>query len=139
LREVRILLADDYEPWRQYVSSLLLKHPEWKIIGEVSDGIEAVRKCQELSPDVVLLDLNLPKINGVEAASHIRQSNPTTKIVFTTAYHDSDVMQTVLHNQADGYVLKWEVTRDLIAAVETALCGGKFVSKRLTDPPRVRL
>ena len=136
LPEVRILLADDYEPWRQCVSSLFLKHPEWKIIAEVSDGIEAVQKCQELSPDVVLLDLSLPEISGVEAANRIRQRTPATKIVFITAYNDSDVMQTVLRSRAEGYVLKWEITTDLVAAVETALCGGTFVSKRLTDPPR---
>ena len=139
MREVRILLADDYEPWRQCVSSLFLKHPKWKIIGEVSDGIEAVQKCQELNPDVVLLDLSLPKIKGVEAANLIRQAAPATKIIFITACYDSDVMQTVLGNEAQGYVLKWEITRDLVSAVEAALFGKKFVSTRLTDPPSTTL
>lgn len=138
MREVRILLADDYGPWRACVSSLFLKHPEWKIIGEVSDGLEAIQKAQELNPDVILLDLSLPKVNGVEAANHIRQTAPATKIVFITAYHDADVMQTVVHNRAEGYVLKWEVMRDLIPAIEAALCGKKFVSTRLTDPPNAR-
>ena len=138
MREARILLADDYEPWRSCISSLFLKHTEWKIIGEVSDGVEAVQKCQELNPDVVLLDLSLPEVNGVEAATRIRQTVPTTKIVFITAYRDSDVMQTVLRNQAEGYVLKWEIARDLLPAVEAALCGKKFVSTRLTDPPGTR-
>ena len=70
MQEIRVLLADDYEPFRRCVSSLFLKHPEWKIIVEVSDGLEAVKKTQELHPDVVLLDLSLPKIDGVEAANH---------------------------------------------------------------------
>jgi two-component system nitrate/nitrite response regulator NarL len=116
------------------VSSLLLKHPDWKIIGEVTDGMEAVKKAQELKPDLVLLDLNLPKLNGVEAANRIRQTAPAAKIVFITAYHDSDAIQTVSRNQADGYVLKWEITRQLLPAVEAVLGGGKFVSSQLTDP-----
>jgi DNA-binding NarL/FixJ family response regulator len=116
------------------VSSLLLKHPDWKIIGEVSDGIEAVQKAQELKPDLVLLDLSLPKLNGVAAANRIRQTAPASKIVFITAYCDSDAMKTVSCNQAEGYVLKWEITRDLFPAVETVLRGGKFISRQLTDP-----
>lgn len=136
--EVRVLLADDYEPFRRCVSSLFLKHPGWEIIGEVSDGLEAVKKTQELNPDVVLLDLSLPKIDGVEAANRIRRTAPATKIVFITAYHDSELMQTVLRDQAEGYVLKWEIMRDLFPAIEAALCGRKFVSTRLTDPPNAR-
>jgi len=139
LQEVRVLLADDYEPFRRCVSSLFLRHPGWKIIGEVSDGLEAVKKTQELNPDVVLLDLSLPMIDGVEAANRIRRTAPATKIVFITAYQDSELMQTVLRNQAEGYVLKWEIMRDLVPAVEAALCGRKFVSTRLTDPPGARV
>jgi DNA-binding NarL/FixJ family response regulator len=139
LQEVRVLLADDYEPFRRCVSSLFLRQPGWKIIGEVSDGLEAVKKTQELNPDVVLLDLSLPKIDGVEAANRIRRTAPATKIVFITAYQDSELMQTVLRNQAEGYVLKWEIMRDLVPAVEAALCGRKFVSTRLTDPPGAKV
>ena len=139
MQEVRVLVADDYEPFRRCVSSLFLKHPGWKIIGEVSDGLEAVKKAQELNPDVVLLDLLLPKIDGVEAANRIRRTAPATKIIFITAYQDSELMQTVLRNQAEGYILKWEIMRDLFPAVEAVLCGRKFVSPRLTDPPKSRL
>ena len=139
MQEVRVLLADDYEPFRRCVSSLFLKHPGWKIIAEVSDGLEAVKKAQELNPDLVLLDLLLPTINGVEAANRIRQTAPATKIIFITAYQDSELMQTVFRNQAEGYILKWEVMRDLFPAVEAALNGRKFVSTRLTDPPDDRL
>ncbi|HET6179944.1 MAG TPA: response regulator transcription factor [Candidatus Sulfotelmatobacter sp.] len=135
VREVRVLLADDYEPWRRCVAALFLKHPEWRIIGEVCDGIDAVKKTQELHPDLVLLDLSLPRLNGVEVANRIRQTSPGTKIVFITAYQDSDAMQTVLRNQAEGYVLKWEINRELLPALETVLWGGKFVSAQLTDPP----
>ena len=135
LRRIRILLADDYEPWRRCVSSLFVRHPEWQIVAEVSDGLEAVQKATELEPDLVLLDLNLPKLNGIEAANRIRTSTPHTKILFITAYRDSDAVETVLRNVAEGYILKWDVTRDLVPAVEAVLCGAIFVSEHITDPP----
>ncbi|HSZ63030.1 MAG TPA: response regulator transcription factor [Terriglobales bacterium] len=121
MQEVRVLLADDYEPWRRCVSSLFLKHPGLRIISEVSDGLEAVKQAQELKPDLVLLDISLPKLNGVEAARRIREAVPMTKIVFISAYQDSDAVQTVLSNGADGYILKWEATRQLLPAIEAAL------------------
>ena len=133
MREVRVLLADDYEPWRHCVSSLLLKSPGLRIISEVSDGLEAVEKAQELKPDLVLLDISLPTLNGVEAAIRIREAAPMTKIVFISAYQGSHAVQTVLTNGADGYVLKWDVTRELLPAIEAALWGGKFVTSHLTE------
>lgn len=102
-------------------------------MSEVSDGLEAVRETEELQPDLILLDLSLPKLNGVEAASRIRTNAPATKIVFITAYHDSEAIDTVLRHEAEGYVLKWEITRDLLQAIETVVRGGKFVSPRLTE------
>lgn len=132
LQSIRVLIADDYEPWRRCVSSLFSRRPEWQIVGEVSDGLEAVQKVEELKPDIVLLDLSFPKLNGVEAANRIRRATPTTKIVFVTAYLDSEAMENVLRQRADGYVLKWEITRELLPAVEAVIWGGKFVSPRLT-------
>jgi DNA-binding NarL/FixJ family response regulator len=117
------------------VSSLFVGHPEWQIVGEVSDGLAAVEKATELKPDLVLLDLALPKLSGVEAANRIRKSTPRTKILFITAYRDSDAVETVQRNVAEGYVLKWEITRELVPAVEAVLWGRKFVSERLTDLP----
>jgi len=97
--------------------------------------MEAVRKAEELKPDLVLLDLSLPKLNGIEAANRIHQTSPATKIGFITAYRDSEAMETVLRNTADGYVLKWEISKDLPQAVETVVWGGKFVSARLKSFP----
>jgi len=134
VREVRVLLADDYEPWRRCVSSLFLKRPEWRIIGEVSDGLEAVQKVEELNSDLVLLDLSLPSITGVDAAKQIRLAAPATKIVFITAYRDSEAMQIVLRAGADGYVIKWEISRELLPALDAVLCGGRFISPQITDP-----
>ena len=132
MREVRVMLADDYEPWRRCVASLLLKYPGLQIIGEASDGLEAVKKAEELKPDLVLLDISLPKLNGVEAASRIREAAPLMKIVFMSAYQDSEAVQTVFSNRADGYVLKWEVTKELLPAIEAALWGRKFVTAQFT-------
>ena len=133
LQGLRVLVADDYEPWRRCVSSLFSRNPELQIVMEVADGLEAVLKTEELQPDLVLLDLSLPKLNGVEAANRIRRTTPATKIVFITAYRDSDAIETVLRNQADGYVLKWEIARELLPAIEAVVWGGKFVSPRLTE------
>jgi DNA-binding NarL/FixJ family response regulator len=118
------------------VAALFLRHPEWRIIEEVGDGLDAVKKTQELTPDLVLLDLSLPTLSGVEAAHRIRRTTPATKIVFITAYQESDAIQTVLRNEAEGYVLKWEINSELLPAVETVLRGGKFVSAQLTDRPQ---
>ena len=95
--------------------------------------MEAVEKAQEQKPDLVLLDISLPTLNGVEVAIRIREAAPMTKIVFISAYQDSDAVQTVLTNGADGYVLKWDVTRELLPAIEAALWGGKFVTSHLTE------
>ena len=134
MQAVRVLLADDYEPWRRCISSLLCKYPEYEVISEVADGLEAVQKTYELRPDLILLDLSLPKLNGLQAANRIRDIAPGTKIVFVTAYRDFEAMQTVFQNQAEGYVLKWEITHELLPAVEAVLWGGKFVSAQLTNP-----
>jgi two-component system response regulator NreC len=133
LREIRVLLADDYEPWRRFVSSLLLQYSGLQIIGEVSDGLNAVMKAVELKPDLVLLDISLPRLNGVEAASRIREAAPTTKIVFISAYQDSEALRTVLSDGAEGYILKWEIGTELLPAMEAALRGRKFVTAQLTD------
>ena len=78
----RILLVDDFEPWRSFVASLLRQNPEWQIICEVSDGLEAIQKAKEFQPDLIVLDIGLPKLNGIEAASSIRNVAPESKILF---------------------------------------------------------
>jgi len=103
-----------------------------QIIGEASDGLEAVRKAGELKPDLVLLDISLPKLNGVEAARRIHEAAPVTKIVFMSAYQDSEAVQTVFSDRAHGYVLKWEVTRELLPAIEAALWGRKFLTTQFS-------
>jgi len=104
---------------------------ELEIIGEVADGLEAVQKVEELRPDLVLLDIGLPTLNGIEAAKRIRTIAPATKIIFVTQNDDLEVAKTALENGARGYVLKMDAKTDLPLAIAAVLRGGTFVSKRL--------
>jgi DNA-binding NarL/FixJ family response regulator len=124
----RMLLVDDFERWRRFVASLLQQNPEWEIIGEASDGLEAIQKAEELRPDLILLDLSLPKLNGIEAARQIRKLTPESKIIFVSQEFSADVVQAALSLGAQGYVVKTRVRRDLLAAVEAVLEGMQFVS-----------
>jgi DNA-binding NarL/FixJ family response regulator len=128
LSRIRILVADDYEGWRRQVRLLFQARPQWQIIGEVSDGSEAVQKVADLKPDLIVLDIGLPKLNGIEAARRIRQLSPSSKIVFLSQNHDLDVVRAALSAGALGYVNKTDARRDLLPAVDAALQGKQFVS-----------
>src|SRR6266576_3463374 len=93
---VRILLADDFAPWRSHVRSFVQRETEWKIVFEACDGIEAVQKTVELHPDIVLLDISMPGLNGIEAASRIRQLSPDSKVIILTQNADDDLMTAAL-------------------------------------------
>lgn len=127
----RVLVVDDYEPWRRFVCSTLHKQSELQVIGEVSDGLEAIQKAQELQPDLILLDIGLPTLNGIEAANRIRQVASSTKILFASQNGDQEVVQAALHTGARGYLLKANSKSDLLPAIEAVLRGGRFVTKRL--------
>jgi len=127
---VRILVVDDYEPWRRWVCSELRKR-QIHVVGEASDGLEALRKAQALEPTVILLDIGLPELNGIEAATRIRQSAPAAKIIFLTREDDADVVKHALSTGAKGYVLKEEARTELLCAVEAVVEGKRFVSSRL--------
>ena len=130
-RCARILLVDDFEHWRRFVASLLQKHAEWQIVGEASDGLEAIQKAEELRPDLILLDLSLPKLNGIEAARRIRTLTPESKIIFLSQESSADVVQAALSFGAQGYVVKIRAGSDLLAAVEAVLECRQFVSSGL--------
>jgi DNA-binding NarL/FixJ family response regulator len=130
-RTARILLVDDFERWRRFVASLLQKHAEWQIIGEASDGLEAIQKAEELRPDLIVLDLGLPKLNGIEAARRIRRLTPESKIIFLSQESSADVVREALSFGAQAYVVKTRVGSDLLAAVEAVLEGRQFVSSGL--------
>ena len=119
--QVRVLVVDDYEPFRQFVCSTLRKRPELQVVGEASDGPEAVHKAEELQPDLIVLDIGLPILNGIEAARRIRKLSPESKIVFISQESSADVVQEALALGALGYVVKAHAGSELLAAVGAVL------------------
>ena len=128
LSSIRILIADDFIDWRRQVRLLLQVRPEWHAISEAADGSEAIQKAEELKPDLILLDIGLPKLNGVEVARRIRQLSPSSKIIFLSQNNDLDIVQAALSAGALGYVHKTEAQSELLSAVDAVLRGKRFVS-----------
>jgi DNA-binding NarL/FixJ family response regulator len=130
---LHILVVDDYEPFRRFVCSILERRQDLQIIGEASDGLEAVKKAEELQPDLILLDIGLPALNGMEAARRIRKFAPDSKILFVSMESSTEVVQQALNLGAWGYVFKSRAGSELLAAVEAVIQGKKFVSSALPD------
>jgi CheY-like chemotaxis protein len=133
---IKVLIVDDYEDWRRRVRELLQERPELQIICEVSDGFEAVQKAEELRPELIVLDVGLPKLNGIEAARQIRQLSPNSKIVFLSTENSPDVAQEALGTGAMGYVYKPRAHSALLAAIDAVLRGYKFTHTPGEKAPR---
>jgi DNA-binding NarL/FixJ family response regulator len=131
LSPIRILVVDDFEGWRRQVRLLFQARPQWQVIAEVSDGSEAVQKVADLKPDLIVLDIGLPKLNGIEAARGMRHLSPTSTIVFLSLNNDPDVVRAALSTGALGYVHKTDAHRDLLPAIEAVLQGRQFVSSSI--------
>ena len=125
----RILVVDDFPEWRSFMGTLLGLTPEWKIIGEAADGAEAVRKARELQPDMVLLDVDLPTLNGFEVARRLKVAVPNVKIVFVAAENSREMALAALDAGALGYVLKSQVVSELLLAINSVFNDERFVSK----------
>jgi DNA-binding NarL/FixJ family response regulator len=121
---VRILIADDHEIFRRGLRSLLESHLEWEVCGEATDGQEAVERVKELNPDVVVLDITMPRMNGLEAAQVIRTEAPRSKMVILSQHEPSLMRQAALSAGASAYVTKSEVSRELMVAIETMISSG---------------
>ena len=128
---VRVLVVEDYIPFRRFISATLSKKRSLQIICEVADGLEAVKKAEELKPDLILLDIGLPTLNGIAAARLIRKLAPKSKIIFVTTESSADVAQEALNLGARGYVVKAMAGADLLAALEVVFSGKQFASSTL--------
>jgi len=135
MSSIRVLVVEDFAPFAEFICSTLRKDFGLQIIGEVSDGLEAVRQAEELKPDLILLDIGLPTLSGIEAARQIRKLSPESKIVFLTQESSADVVHEAFSLGAWGYVVKIRAAIDLLAAVEAVREGRQFVSGGLSGQP----
>jgi len=126
----RVLVVDDYQPWRRFLCSMCQKEPSLHVVGEVSDGRKAVQQAQQLQPDVIILDVGLPSLNGIEAARQIRKLAPKSKILFVSQESSPDLVQEALNAGADGYVVKADAGGELLPALNAVLRGGSFLGGR---------
>ena len=131
IESTRVLVVDDYEPWHRFVTAALRSHPEFEIIGQASDGAEAVRQARDLQPDLILLDIGMPTINGIEAARRIRECTPQSKILVVSENRSSEIAQEALEAGAGGYVIKSDAASELLPAIKAVLEGKRFISGSL--------
>ena len=131
---IRVLVVEDFEPFRRTVEEILKSQPEMRVICKLSGGLEAVRKAQELQPDLVLLDIGLPKLNGIEVARQICKLCSQSKVLFVSQENSADIVQAARSTGALGYVSKTDVGSDLLSAINTVLRGEEFVSSSLVNP-----
>jgi len=129
----RVLVVDDFGPWRRLMCDILQERSNLQIISEATDGMEAVQKASELQPDLIILDIGLPTLNGIEAARRIRNLAPNSKILFLSENYSGDIARGALSTGGHGYVIKSDAGIELLAAVDAVLLGKQFISSRLAD------
>jgi DNA-binding NarL/FixJ family response regulator len=129
----RILVADDHELVRRGIRVLLENHPGWEVSAEAKDGREAVERANELKPDLVLMDIGMPNLNGIDAARQILANSPATHILILTMHYSQQVVQEVLAVGARGFLLKSDAGRDLITAVEAVQHNRTFFTSQATE------
>ena len=128
---VQILVVDDFERWHRVVESMFERHPELQLVGHASDGEDAVREAQRLQPDLILMDIGLPTLNGIEAARRLRDLAPQSKILFVRETRSGDIVQAALDAGGGGFVIKSDAGSELLPAVRAVLEGRRFISASL--------
>lgn len=134
----RVLVVDDFAPFRLWVSLFFQDKFDFTIVSEASDGLEAVKQAEELRPDLILLDIGLPKLNGIEAARRIRRLAPRSKILFLSQETSAYVAEMVIESGGLGYVTKVSAATDLPKAIEAALRGKCFISASAVGCPTAK-
>lgn len=129
----RVLIADDHDVVRRGLRALLESETGFEVCGEAIDGREAVRKARQLTPDIAVLDISMPILNGIEAIRHIRAASPRTEVVIITMHDSEDLLRDALKAGARGYVLKSAAGRDLLAAVAALRDGKPFFSPAISE------
>jgi DNA-binding NarL/FixJ family response regulator len=134
---VKILVADDHEIVRRGVRHILSSRPDWEVCAEAADGLEAVALVKRLKPDVTILDISMPTMNGLDAAREIARLNLPTRVLIFTMHYSQDLQRTFRDTGARGYVLKAHAAKELIQAVETLLRGNTFFDSddTVAEPP----
>jgi len=127
---IRVLVVDDFESFRRVICSILQNKLELQTILEASDGVEAIELAQTLLPDLILLDIGIPEVNGIEAARRMRELAPHSKILFVSQEASVDVVQAAFSVGAAGYVVKMDAGSELPTAVNAVLRGDRFVGSR---------
>jgi len=130
---VRVLIVDDFDPWRVFLVQQLSRQPRMRVIECASDGLEGVQRAEELQPDLILLDISLPKLNGIEVARKVRKLVPKAKILFLSSNADPDVVRAAFCAGGGGYVLKADAGGGLSAGVQAVLLGKQYVSSSLEE------
>ena len=134
----RVLVVDDYEPWRRQIGSALGDDSRWQVVGEASDGHEAVKKAGDLKPDLILLDLGLPTLTGIDAARRILALDPAARIVFVSEHRSWNIVEVALGTRACGYIVKSDVDADLPSVLEAIVAGRRFLSASVVKPALTR-
>ena len=133
MKELRILIADDHEVVRHGLRALLQAREGWEICGEAVDGRDAVTKAAQLKPDLVILDIGMPNLNGLDAARQILRAEPRTTVLILTIDESEQVMREVLNAGARGFLLKSDAARDLVAAVEALQRHRTFFTSKVAE------
>jgi DNA-binding NarL/FixJ family response regulator len=131
--QVRILLADDHPIVRRGLRDLIQEQQGWRIVAEASDGMDAVAKVTQLKPDLAILDISMPLLNGLDATKRIARLCPSTKILIVTMHESDQLIRTVLEAGARGYILKEDASRDLIFAVKALLSNNTFFAPKVAE------
>jgi DNA-binding NarL/FixJ family response regulator len=133
VKTLRILVADDHDLMRRGIKALLQSHAGWEVCGEAHTGREAVAKAEELKPDIVILDISMPDLNGVDAAKRIRKGSPDTEVLILSVHYSDQLIRDILEAGVRGYIVKSDSDRDLIIAVETLANHKPFFTPRATE------